>query len=366
MQLHLVLDNADKVCHTTDSESLNAISTGGPVMQFQNTDNVQKNLSEIISAIVNVDKEAVEDRLTQLSETEDLILLLENEELLDNIDKVVYCIKTGQEISKWNAENVSYLVQTLGKERALEVIKIKSHNQVISHWIFTDDKALEKLSDNDPVGYCVYAMATVLIPFDPMTQLIGTIREEEARKQLLEERIVAFKQLNKIPLSNIIRLNELMRRFLSITQSKAAYKHIAIPELRMIIATQSISYLEDFEQGLQETIANLIRDEFKRGRLKSNLTYQEVMDLSSLFKGHANFRNQKRLKSMTETEHVAFLLKDFMPNMTPVQVQIKSGNEPGPIGVKLKIHKGDLTLNIQEPEKKPIKLSFAQILKRRV
>jgi len=334
-------------------------------MQSQNLTNVQQNLAEVISLVVNVDNKAVDDKLTQLYETESLILLLENEEVLDDIECNVYCEKTGQSIGTWDAEGVSYLVQTVGKERAKEIIKIKSRNQIAAHWLFTDDIALTKLADNDPVGYFVYAANAILVPFDPVVQLFGTINEQHAKDSLRENKITAFKHVSKIPLNTVMRVNELMRRFLSITQSRAAYKHFAIPQLDIKLATENESTIEEFEQGLQETLANLIRDEHKRGRLKSNLTYQEVLDLKLHYKGFANFRNQKRLKSMTETEHVAHLLRDFMPDLTAFQVELKAGHEPEPAGVKLETHKGSLTLNIQEPEKKPIKMSFAQILKRR-
>ena len=162
-----------------------------------------------------------------------------------------------------------------------------------------------------------------------------------------------------------MRLNELMRRYLSIIKSTAAYKYLAFVETRMEYVTDTIASLEDFEQGIQETLGNILRYEASRNRIRSNMTYQEVMDLKLRYQGHSNFRNQKRLKSMTEIEHVAHLLKDFMPDLSETQMQIKAGAEPEPLGVKLQIHTGELKLNIQEPKEQPLKLSFANILKRR-
>ncbi len=334
-------------------------------MQSHNFVNIRENLAEVISLVVNVDPEAVEDKLTQLYETENLILLLENEEVINEIDLNIYCEKTGHLIGSWDESSVSYLVQTIGKERAKEVIKIKSRNQIHATWLFTDDKALTKLADTDPVGYFIYSIATILNPLNPLSQLYGTFKENDARAELYRIRAVSHENAAKLPLNAIIRINELMRRFLSITQTVTAYKHLAIPELQLTIVTSSLSKLEEFEQGLQETLANLIRDEQRRGRLRQNVTYQEVLDLKLHYKGHSNFRNQRRLKSMTETEHMALLLKDFMPDATPLQVQMRAGKEPEPAGVELKTHSGELNLNIQEPKKKAINLSFAQILKRR-
>lgn len=337
-------------------------------MQSYNLTNTNSNLAEVIAMIVNVDEQAVDDKLTRLNETHQLINMLDCEEIDQEIDCNVYCNKTGQLLRTWDEADISYLVQTVGKKRAKEVIKIKSKNQIADQWLFTDGEALEQLSDNDPVGYFVYAMNKVLVSFDPVVQLIGQPREAEAFEKLHENRIVTYKHAAEMPLNLLIRVNEIMRRFLSITQSKAAYNHLAIPQTDMKLASETVSTIEEFEQGVQETIANLIRYEFKRGRLKNNLTYQEVMDLKLHYKGHSNFRNQKKLKVMTETEHVAFLLEDFMPNLTPFQVQMKAGSAPEmQSGVKLKTHTGELQLNLTETkvEKTGIKLTFAQLLKKR-
>ncbi len=331
----------------------------------QNELNVNSHIAEIISLVVNVENKAIEDTLLQYQETDGLIKLLENEEVTAEINPEVYCKKTGQVVKTWSDQEISYLVQTIGKVRAKEIIKIKSRNQVALHWIFTDDNALENLSNNDPIGYFIYAASALVMPFSPFMQLIGTEQEQHAHDMTTALKARAFNQLSNMPMVDIIRVNELMRRFLSITQSVTAHKHWAIAEIELNTITSSIARLEEFEQGLQETLGNLIRAEVKRGKLKSNMSYQEVMDLQLHYHGHSNFRNQKRLKSMTETEHVAFLLKDFMPDLTPVQVQIKAGNEPEPSGVKLETHKGEMNLQIQPPKEMPLKLSFAQILKRR-
>jgi len=128
--------------------------------------------------------------------------------------------------------------------------------------------------------------------------------------------------------------------------------------------TNSISTLEDFEQGLQISLSNLIKYEFKRGRLKTNLSYQEVMDLKLRYKGYSNFRNQKKLKGMSEIEYTLYLLKDFMAEMTPTMVQIKTPEKQIP--KNMFHHSGSLTLKIPAQQPKPIKISFATTLKRKV
>lgn len=333
----------------------------------KNLRNIEFNLSEIISQIINIDNKAVEDKLLQTQETNKLITSLDIEKVLDKIYRNVYCTKTGQPISYWSDDYIIDLIKTIGVSRTIQTIQIKSLNQVAAHWLFTDDNALENLADNDPVGYFVYAANAILVPFDPVIQLIGTEREAEARQQLYEDKITAFRQMTNIPMVTIIRINELMRRYLSITKSQAAYNHNALVEKDITIITNSLSYIEEFEQGLQNTLANLIRFEFKRGRLKSNLTYADVCDLKLHYQGYSNFRNQRRLKSMTEVEHIAFLMRDFLPDKTPLQVQFTAGVEKDTKrGVKIETHSGELTLNIKTPKTPPIKLSFSQILKKKV
>ncbi len=332
-------------------------------MQSQNPLSVSNHLAEIISLVVNVEDKAVEDKLLQFEDTEQLIKLLENEEVFEEIDKDIYCLKTGQLVKTWDIEEVSNLVQSIGKVRAKQVIKIKSKNLVSPRWIFTDDKALEQLSDTDPMGYFVFAASAIVLPFSAAAQYFGTDLENQVIEDLTEVKSNGYFQASKLPLVDIIRLNELMRRFLSITQSQTAYKHWPKQPEQIGVITYSLKNLIAFEQSIKETLTNLIRAEVKRGRLKSNMSYQEVMDLKLHYHGYSNFRNQNKLKSMTETEQVAFLLKDFMPDDTPFQVGLKAGFEP--TGVKMETHTGKLELQIQEPKEQSIKLSFAQVLKRR-
>lgn len=334
-------------------------------MQSHDELSVSKHLSEIISLVVNVEDKAVEDKLLQFEDTEQLIKLLENEEVFNEIDKEIYCQKTGQLVKTWDIEEVSSLVQSIGKSRAKDIININSKNNIAPHWIFTDHTALEQLANTDPIGYFIYTASIILLPFNEATQYFETDLKDQVIADLTELKSRGYNQASKLPLVDIIRVSELMRRFLSITKSQTAHMHWPKKPEQIGVVTYSLANLIEFEIAIQITLENLIRSEVKRGRLKSNMSYQEVMDLKLHYHGYANFRNQKKLKSMTETEHVAYLLKDFMPDETPFQVEIKLGPEPEPSGVKLETHTGELTLNIQEPKEKPIKLSFSQILKRR-
>lgn len=334
-------------------------------MQHDKTLNTRDNLSEVISLIVNIDDKAIDERLTVISDNQDFSNNLDAAAIIDVIDYNVYCSKTGQVISRWTEQEISLLIGQVGKKRAQQIINIKSVNQIAPQWLFTDDIALNKLAESDPIGYFVHALTAVLIEFQSFAQEFQSRDSTEARLKMTALKAVVYRQASLLPLNAIVRVNELMRRYLSIIQSTAAYKFLAFVDTRMEYIAHSIPDLEQFEQGIQETIGNILQFETKRNRIKATLTYQEVMDLKLRYKGHSNFRNQKKLNSMTETEHVAYLLKDFMTDLTPTQLQIKAGKEPEKSGVELKTHTGELTLKIKEPEEKPLKLSFAAILKRR-
>lgn len=329
------------------------------------TINVHEHLADVISILINVDNKAVEDKLLLTMETTELTNLIETNEFLEkhNFDPIVYCCKTGQQIDYWSNDRIGQLIQTVGSNRAIEVIKIQSRNRIADQWLFTDGKALDKLSDNDPIGYFVYSLSKVLLEFQPFVEKLLTRESNIAKDKIIELKIIVYRQANKIPLIVIIRINELMRRYLSIIQSRAAYKHLAFPETRMEYVTHSISDLEAFEQGLQITLSNLIKYEFARGKLKPNLTYQEVMDLKLSYKGYSNFRHQKKMASMTEIEHTMYLLKDFMADMTPTMVGIKTPEKEKP--QNFFVHKGEFKLKIKEPKKELIKISFATALQRK-
>ena len=325
--------------------------------------NARENLADIISLIVNVDQKALEDKLLLSLETSELTNLVDIAEISGTFDPAVYCTKTGQQVDYWSDDRVGQLVQSVGKERAVEIIKIRSRNRIADNWLFTDGVALDKLCDNDPVGYFVYALTHVVIEFQPFVEHLGDKHSSEAVDKLCELKAIVYRQANKVPLLIITRINELMRRYLSIIQSRAAYKHLAFAETRMEYITHTISTLEEFEQGMQQTLSNLIKYECSRGKLKQNLTYSDVMDLKLSYKGWSNFGQQKRLKGMTNIEATMYLLREFMPNMTPTMVEIKTPQKD--IQHTVFHHKGELTLNIQAPKKQPIKLSFATVLKRR-
>ncbi len=341
-------------------------SVNQSVTTSNKTLNTRKNLGEIISLLVNVDNKAIEDKLLLVLETDQLTSLIEIEEIKKEINPIVSCAKTGQQLDYWTDDKIGQLTQSIGKKRAIEIIELKSKDQIASNWLFTDHIALEKLSETDPVGYFVYAISKVLIEFQPFTEAItvkNSWNKDWAKNEKAKLLSIVYNSANKIPLITIIRINELMRRYLSITQSRTAYKHLAFSETRMEYITSSISYIEEFEQNLQTTISNLIKFEFLRGKLKPNLSYQDVMDLKLSYKGFSNFRYQKKLNSMSEIEHTMWLLREFMPNLSPVSVQIKTPEVKKPD--TLFVHKGKFKLNTTTPEKKPIKLSFATVLKRK-
>lgn len=348
------------------TEDLEMQSANKDFVSRETVFNTRENLAEIVSLLVNVDNKAVEDRLLLVLETEQITNFIEIEEIKNEINPVVSCTKTGQQVDYWTDDKISRLLQTVGKKRTIEIIKIKSKNQVANNWLFTDHIALTKLSETDPVGYFVYAISAVLSEMQHYTEAL-TIKnawnKEWAKNEFHQLLPIVYNQANKIPLIIIIRINELMRRYLSITQTRAADKHIAFPETRLEYVTSSVSYIEEFEQGLQETIANLIKYEIARGKLKRNLTYADVLNLNLSYKGFSNFRLQKKLKSMTEIEHTMWLLRDFMSDMSPTSIEIKTPEIKKPN--TLFIHKGRFNLTINKPKKEPIKLSFATVLRRK-
>ncbi len=332
----------------------------------ETTLNTRENISEVISLLVNIDTKAIEDKLLLSLETDQLTNFVEIEDIKEKIDPVVSCSKTGQQVDYWTDGKIGQLLQTIGKEQTIKIIKLKSANQVANHWLFTDHMALTKLSETDPVGYFVFAINAVLREMQyhaTALSIKNSWNKDEAKDELHKLLQIAYNQANKIPLIVIIRVNELMRRYLSITQTRAAQKHLAFKETRIEYVTCSVSHIEEFEQGLQTTIANLIRFEVTRGKLKRNLSYQDVLDLKLSYKGFSNFRLQKKLKGMTEIEHTMYLLRDFMTDMSPTMVQIKTPEIKKPDTSF--VHKGGFDLKIGTPKKKPIKLSFATVLVRK-
>lgn len=333
--------------------------------------NVEANLSNVIDLITQITDETISDQIERINNTDNLLKTIEISELINDLDINFYCSKTGRKLGQWSIDDLRRLQLAVGNDRAKYIIIKKQFENVAIDWIYTDTKALENLSNSDPIGYFVYATNYVI----PIIIDLPQITEDKQIKYIYErniEKAIIAKQLQEIDLNIIVATNELMRRYLSLIQTKKAIrvitkycKKIKFTEYTLTnIATTNWS-VTLYQKALKKILNEIIREEYRRNRIKTDLTYADVVNLKLRYEGYANFRSQRRLRNMTEIEHVMMELQEFIPANIVERMHMEQVKEQSKqTGVKaIKVDK-PVTIKIAKPSKKPFKISFASALRR--
>jgi hypothetical protein len=332
-------------------------------------------LEEILEQITNIEDVAIADTVAIAQQTEDFVAsvdaidLPQNELLLNP-----RCSKTGQPLQPISIQAFKQLHEICGKERAISVLQKRLIGAVAPHWVYTDDTALTQLAKYDPRGYCVYAINSI-VKFPTVLHMRAQRKsEEEIALATITAKAAFWDYLQTEPLDLIIKINEMARRYLSVVQTQMAYHIVKFERQTLAEVTNNLAAFHD---EIKNNLIAVIRYEYKAGRIRSNLTYDDVVNLRLRFGGHSNFRAQNKLKKMSDTEFVLEQLKEFLPNETAAQISIRHrprdefANEQQKVGyVKASMETTKITLNVaQQPQQAPeqkqkpaLKLTFAQLL----
>ena len=348
----------------------NAITTAAKSSRVLN---METNLSEILDIITEINDETISDQILRISKTTELLDTIEISEHIENIDTTMYCFKTGKPLSSWSNNDLRQLYIIVGEKRMKYLIYKKQFNNCQPAWIFTDPKSLENLFNHDPVGYFVYAV-NYIMPHDlEILRRDDEIKETYIYQRNIEKTVV-WLQLQNITIEEIIQTNEIMRRYLTFIKTNRAVRVImkakksGLPsffEFTLTNVALDNAVVETFRQCLKNIIREIIKEEYRRNRIKTNITYADVVGLKLRYEGYSNFRSQRRLTSMTEIEHVMLELQEFIPptfiENTKMDEFVKSNRQTGVEAIKVK---KSSKIKIAAPTKKPVKISFATALRK--
>jgi len=333
-----------------------------------------ENFAEIIDLITTVEDIAVKERIEAGSarqlNSEDVRFWEIKEHFKSDFN--IYCDKTGNEIEYICSDAIIQMLSTHNDKRVIELITNAKRNRIDPNWLFTDPKSLDALSETDPIGYFVYAASQVLRIYAPYWQGkeatdAGANDRWRADKAFLNK---SLQMCNELELE-IIETNELMRRYLTITQTLAAINRV---KFTRPITDLAFLYndIPAFRRALTASIESIIEYEYSEKKVKSHLSLADISDLNLRYKGHSNFRGQRTLRGMSGMDQILAIVGEFTPTMNVIkQMKVERAVE-AKLQEQQKMYKpikhegGPIVLNIPETVKPTIKLSFAQILQQKV
>jgi len=337
---------------------------------------MKENFAEIVDLITTVEQVAIKERIeagkTRQLNSEDVRFWEIKDYFKDDFN--IYCDKTGNEIEYINSDAIIQMLSTHNNSRVIELITNAKRNRIDPNWLFTDPKSLDALSETDPIGYFVYAASQVLRCYQPYWQGKEATDQEANDKWRNDKAFLnhALHHCNEYhPTLDIIEANELMRRYLTITQTLAAINRVKFTK-----PITDLAYLYNdiptFKRALIASIESIIEYEYRERKVKSHLSYADIVSLNLRYKGHSNFRGQKSLKGMSEMDQILAIVEQFTPQMNSIKqlVAVNAIEEKLQETQQLEqtiTHKGGpIVFNIPEITKPIIKLSFAQILQQKV
>lgn len=350
-----------------------AFSQFGANMNKQIEATKQSNIEDIIAAVSSIEDEAVFARLEIIKSNERFAASLEvsNDAELKSLCNI-RCSKSGAPLQNLSIDEVATLLDINGKSRVVYMLKQRAITAVANKWLFTDEQALDALTEHDPRGYFVYAASRILRCFHGgFNQKVNQFQPDDtdAHYSFICDKSKLWDALETVPMKTIVQGNEIMRRYLSFINT--AYAMGTVTFTRKSLATINPS---EFVTEVQASIAAIIWFEFGKGRIKSTVTYADVVDLKLTYHGHSNFRGQRNLRNLSDTDLIVKQLSDFMkidPSKHDVSSrpwQIREVAEKAKMGNNTEMRDHGNSFSFKKAATKPnetkqVKLSFAQLLK---
>jgi len=273
-----------------------------------------------------------------------------------------YCSKSGSFLHSVGIKQLQKIVNILGRERALEVLRLNAVQHVSLEWLHTEPDTLNKLMINDCAGYFIYCSSMIFQTdytiastagttapnvsnksFDELDSLLnmlpdfGTAENVEAmnfqalpmkdqtRYLNLQDKIEARENLELLGDSVLItQANELMRKLLGLASASNIAKMGVFQAANLVEITDSQMSLVSFIAELQAAIKSVFiqffkgmhytKAEFIIKRLRTRtITASNIAAIQAEFKGKSNLHKQPAIKSLTNRQQEeAAILNDIM------------------------------------------------------
>lgn len=212
-------------------------------------------------------------------------------DLPDSVDQgVVYCQKTGKPLGARYENDMEKMWEYFHKRGISQetlTIKFFGSTAVCPMWQDTSKDSLKELQTIDPYGYFVFAASWACIQNAPgyVKFSAKNFRSSVEFTQFQIERILAWQQIQDVPIARIIYLNDLWQKFLACCDTK----YIPIFPFRIDQITQP-QLVEKLEHVIVAAISN-----FNESRLNYALAHTRPKkwtgnDILAKYKGLAMFQ----------------------------------------------------------------------------
>lgn len=277
--------------------------------------NVATDFNLVIEALTTVAESNIENTLKTVSHIAELNTAITGNKF-DYYLTHTHCNKSGNFIAAVSNDEIAKLIAIHGEDFTAYVLKLQADKSIAHHWIKTDDTALEKLLQFDPVGYFVFAASMIAKVFTfhaPLYKINNNHDKHYSDNHYKVHCEIADlnRELQDCPIEEIIKGNELMRRFLSIFDSTRVASQVKFTAKTMTGISDDITL---WNNEVKSNLKQLLLTALKKGKIKRELDISDIANLKIEYHGYSNFRKQGTIKGFTESEMLISQLDAFMPD----------------------------------------------------
>lgn len=304
-----------------------------------------------LGQIVGVDNTVVNSIEERVSRVYSIVEVTQDR----TIDLTISCEKTGREIYKVAPDVFRLMEITHGKEKARQVLRTQQLHKVHPLWLDTSPAALSNLMIYDPYGYYVYCTGLAIAGFRklPDPGIVGQVEQYEAfSAQMTAEKAVLWQAIQHIPMREIVKTNEILRRFLSCfnahsirqqwgyvsnTLETKLWKECKISAMTPEVLISAVRVIIKNFFGIALINANQQADKRRKEeglkkRCLSGLSRETISEFQAIMRRTQNISRQKILGKIgfeDKLEYEIFALLDYKEPET-VQAELKSYSHKAP------------------------------------
>ncbi len=115
----------------------------------------------IVKEICRTENKALENKLAKAIKAEELATLFTAHDVDFQPLMQSYCCKTGRHLHNVDLSQLQRVVNILGRERGLEVLRLNAVQNTSLEWLHTEPETLNKLMINDCSGYFIYCTSLI-------------------------------------------------------------------------------------------------------------------------------------------------------------------------------------------------------------
>lgn len=324
-----------KAARLAMAKNAEEVSAPRGMLQVGTGFDLKTDINAFVAAITEINTKAIADSFERREI--DLAAIAKNIDLLQEEERIVAdygmllqrrCKKTGKLLDSIEPQTILNWEKVQEPELLRAGLELQFVEYCHSAWLATNPDALQKLSELRPLEYFVYAASKVFSRIGGWEKEPGGLEINQMTRIKDLAALYDHNSLNMMRPNGKVEFgiaNELMRRFLSLIHPSRALHVLDFSGLEFATLTPELVI-----EIIKKNIKLVVQYEYRKGRLRRNISYADALDLKNLYGGFTNFRRQGKPKKLTDTEIAYLSIKhEFMPGLTKARVAIKtmSGQE---------------------------------------